>query len=184
MKGRITALVLVAGMVACGGGASSPEGAARNFVDALDDQDTTAFYASFTDETADLVRELEELTRIASEEAGASHPALTISEWCTAFCGSTVEGATLHGDSATVTLRVGEDGHGTEELPVVRTDEGWRIDLAGRFEPAVRMLRMTVRGTGPEGVVPSAGPEEDAEGRAEEAPADTAGSPAMPEGHP
>lgn len=161
MKGWITVLALGAGLVACGGGASSPEGAVRGFVDALEAGDTTAFYASFTDETADLVRELEVLTREAGEEAG--HPALSISEWCKAFCGSTVESSTLHGDSATVTLSVGENGHGTEEITVARTEKGWGIDLADRFEPAVRMLRMTVRGAGPEGGMPPADPEEPGE---------------------
>jgi len=160
---RIVAWAALAGLVACGNGSSTPEGAARQFVDALEASDTTAFYASFTEETAVLVRQLEALSREAGREAG--HPALTISEWCTAFCGSTVEGATLHGDSATVTLRVGEEGHGTEDLPVVRTGEGWRVDLAERFEPAVRMLRMTVRGADPLDTLPS--PETG------EAPADT-----------
>jgi len=160
---RIVAWAALAGLVACGNGSSTPEGAARQFVDALEASDTTAFYASFTEETAALVRQLEALSREAGREAG--HPALTISEWCTAFCGSTVEGATLHGDSATVTLRVGEEGHGTEELPVVRTGDGWRVDLAERFEPAVRMLRMTVQGDDPHGAAPSR--------ETDEAPADT-----------
>jgi hypothetical protein len=133
------ALVLLLG---CGGARSSPEGAVTSFLEALDARDTTAFRESFTPGTWDLVRRLEALSREVGETSG--QPAITIEDWCRAFCGGTVEGSTLHGDAATVQVRVG----GTvEEIQVLRQENEWRIDLEERYAPAIEMLRLIAEET-------------------------------------
>ncbi|MGH7541755.1 MAG: hypothetical protein ACRELC_12220 [Gemmatimonadota bacterium] len=109
----------------------------QSFLDALAEQDTARFEASFTDETRALVREIESLSATAQGAQGA----LTIEEWCRAFCGGTVEGSTLHGDSATVQVRVGQ---AVEEIPVVRREDGWRLDFTPRLDEAVQVLRLAV----------------------------------------
>ena len=83
--------------------------------------------------------EIEALSREAEERSG--QPAITLDDWCRAFCGGTVESSTLHGDSATVVVRVEGDPN---EIPLVREEDGWKIDLAERLRPAVQMLRLTV----------------------------------------
>ena len=131
-------------LAACQGGPrSSPEGAVRNFLDALQARDTAETAASFTVETRSLVAEVESLSREA--EAGSGQPAITIEDWCRAFCGGTVESSTLRGDSATVIVTV--EG-GPNEIPLVREEDGWKIDLADRLRPAVQMLRLTIGQTG------------------------------------
>lgn len=134
MRRAALALFLLA---ACGGARSSPEGAVRSFLDALEARDTVRFRESFTPGTQQVVAELESLSRRIGASSG--HPAITIEEWCRAFCTGTVEGSTLHGDSATVRVRV---GNAVEEIPVVREGNEWRVDLEGRYAPAVEMLRL------------------------------------------
>ncbi len=137
-------------LAACGGERSTPEGTVRVFLDALQQKDTAAFRASFTDSTRALIGDLETLT--AQAEAASGQPAITLDDWCTAFCGGSVEGSTLEGDSARVDVRVGED---VNQIPVVRVDREWRIDLSERLAPAVQMLRMTARpGAAAPGVAP------------------------------
>lgn len=127
-------------LAACGGARSSPEGTVQTFLDALDERDSVRFVESFTPETRELVRELEGLTRTVAETSG--QPAITMDDWCRAFCGGTVEGSTLHGESATV--RVSLAGT-SEEIPVVRQGNEWRIDLVERYRPAIDMLRLIAR---------------------------------------
>lgn len=134
-------------LAACGGGAqSTPEGAVTSFLAALEAGDSVAFRQSFTDSTWVLVAEIE---RLSGEVAGGGQQALTLEEWCRAFCGGTVESSTLTGDSATIALRVNE---AVETMPVVRVGDRWKIDLAARLTPAVQMLRLaaatTERGPG------------------------------------
>jgi hypothetical protein len=125
---------------ACQGGPqSSPEGSVRSFLDALEAQDSATVAESFTAETRALVAEVESLSRRAEPRSG--QPAITIEDWCRAFCGGNVEGSTLHGDSATVVVIVEGDAN---EVPLVREEDGWRIDLADRLTPAVQMLRLAV----------------------------------------
>jgi hypothetical protein len=127
-------------LAACQGGPrSSPEGSVRNFLDALQARDSAETAASFTAETRQLVAEVESLSRVA--ETGSGQPAITIEDWCRAFCGGNVEGSTLHGDSAIVVVTVEGDPN---EIPLVREEDGWKIDLAERLRPAVQMLRLTV----------------------------------------
>jgi len=111
----------------------------RSFLDALEARDSTGAAESLTEETRQLVGELESLSRRAESRSG--QPAITIEDWCRAFCGGNVEGSTLHGDSATVVVLVEGDPN---EVPLVRGVDGWRIDLADRLRPAVQMLRLTV----------------------------------------
>ncbi len=118
---------------------SSPEGSVRSFLDALEAQDGAEVAASFTTETRSLVAEVESLSRRAEPASG--QPAITIQDWCRAFCGGNVEGSTLSGDSATVIVTVEGDPN---EIPLVREEDGWKIDLADRLRPAVQMLRLTV----------------------------------------
>lgn len=145
MRGAALALFL---LTACGGARSSPEGTVRSFLDALEARDTVRFRESFTPGTRQVVAELESL----SQQLGATtgQPAITIEDWCQAFCGGTVEGSTLHGDSATVRIRVGGS---VEEIPVVRTGNEWRIDLEARYAPAIEMLRLIDRELPDTGVV-------------------------------
>ena len=125
---------------ACQGGPrSSPEGSVRIFLDALETRDSAEIGASFTADTRQLVAEIEALSRQA--EARSGQPAITMEDWCRAFCGGTVESSTLHGDSATVIVSVEGDPN---EIPLIREEDGWRIDLAERLRPAVQMLRLTV----------------------------------------
>ena len=127
-------------LAACQGGPrSSPEGSVRSFLDALSERDSAGVSASFTAETRRLVAEVESLSRRAEPRSG--HPAITIEDWCRAFCGGNVEGSTLHGDSATVVVSVAGDPN---EIPLVREEDGWKIDLADRLAPAVQMLRLAV----------------------------------------
>jgi hypothetical protein len=127
-------ILLTAG---CGGPRSSPEGAVTSFLDALDARDTARFRSSFTPGTREIVADIERL----SSEVGVTtgQPAITIEEWCRAFCGGAVDGSTLDGDSATVQVRVGGV---VEEFPLLRQDNEWRIDLAAKYAPAVEMLRL------------------------------------------
>lgn len=111
----------------------------RSFLDALQAGDSAETASSFTAETRRLVAEVESLSRRA--EPGSGQPAITIEDWCLAFCGGNVEGSTLHGDSATVVVAVEGDPN---EIPLVREEDGWKIDLAERLRPAVQMLRLTV----------------------------------------
>lgn len=136
------ALFLLAALVACGGPRSSPEGAVQEFLDALAERDRAKFAASFTADTRDLVAEIESLSSVAQGVEGA----VGIEDWCEAFCGGTVEGSTLHGDSATVQVRAGEN---VEEIPVVRVEDGWRIDFTSRLDEAVQILRLAVSGVAP-----------------------------------
>jgi hypothetical protein len=122
-----------------GGPRSSPEGSVRNFLDALQARDTAETAASYTEETRQLVAELERLSERA--EPGSGQPAITIEDWCRAFCGGNVESSTLRGDSATVVVMVEGDAN---EIPLVREEDGWKIDLAERLRPAVQMLRLTI----------------------------------------
>ncbi|HJR53102.1 MAG TPA: hypothetical protein VJ982_05255, partial [Gemmatimonadota bacterium] len=122
-----------------GGPRSSPEGSVRSFLDALAADDREGVAASFTAETRGLVAEVESLSRAAEPASG--QPAITIQDWCRAFCGGNVEGSTLHGDSAIVIVTVEGDPN---EIPLVREEDGWKIDLADRLRPAVQMLRLTV----------------------------------------
>lgn len=135
---RGAALALLA-LVGCGGSYSSPEGTVRTWLDALEARDTTAAREAFTDRTQELVAEIEALSREA--ETGSGHPAITVDDWCTAFCGAVVESSTLHGDSATVQIRMDDD---LNEIPVLRQEDGWKIDLWARLHPAVQMLRLAV----------------------------------------
>ena len=140
MRRAVPALFLVSAgglLSACGGVRSSPEGSVQTFLDALEVRDTAEFRASFTTETRQIVAELEQLS--GEVGAGSGQPAITIEEWCRAFCGGTVEGSTLNGDSASVRVRM--EGV-VEEIPVVRQDNQWRIDLAAKYAPAVEMMRM------------------------------------------
>ena len=139
IRSRLAPLA-VALLAACGGSASSPEGAVGTWLDALEARDSAALADAFTPRTAELVAEIESLS--AAAQGGTGRPAIGIEDWCTAFCGGAVEGSTLHGDSATVRVRVEES---IQEIPVVRGEDGWRIDLAGRLEPAVQMLRLATR---------------------------------------
>ncbi|HUP20855.1 MAG TPA: hypothetical protein VM778_13020 [Gemmatimonadota bacterium] len=137
-KGWVAAALCV--LWACGGSYSSPEGAVQTWLDALQAGDTAAVRESFTGRTQELVAEIESLSREAEPASG--HPAITVEDWCTAFCGATVEGSTLHGDSATVRIRLDDD---LNEIPVLREEAGWKIDLWARLHPAVQMLRLAVR---------------------------------------
>ncbi|HUP00068.1 MAG TPA: hypothetical protein VM737_00860 [Gemmatimonadota bacterium] len=149
-------------LIGCGGAQSSPEGTVRSFLDALESRDTAAFQASFTDSTRQLVREIERLSRQAG---GGSEEALTVEEWCRAFCGGTVEGTTLDGNAATVRVRVERT---VEEMPLSRVGDRWKIDLAERLTPAVQMLRLAVSAAGvgrSDGILPdTAGTESNEEG--------------------
>lgn len=139
--------------VGCGDGAhASPEGSVQSWLDALSEGDSARMREAFTPATRELVDELERLSREA--EAASGQPALTIEEWCTAFCGAAVESSTLHGDSATVTIRVEND---VNDIRVVRGEDGWRIDLSKRLEPAVQMLRLAVRQDAPAVAPPASG---------------------------
>jgi hypothetical protein len=111
----------------------------RSFLDALEERDSAGVSESFTEETRQLVGELEGLSRRAEPRSG--QPAITVEDWCRAFCGGNVESSTLHGDSATVVVTVEGDPN---EIPLVREEDGWKIDLAERLRPAVQMLRLTV----------------------------------------
>lgn len=135
----VTALALFLLGACQGGPRSSPEGSVRSFLDALEARDSSAVAESFTAETRALVAEVERLSRQAEPRSG--QPAITIEDWCRAFCGGNVEGSTLHGDSATVVVIVEGDAN---EIPLVREEDGWRIDLADRLTPAVQMLRLAV----------------------------------------
>ncbi len=139
---RATRLLAVFLLAACSGAQSSPEGTVRSFLGALEARDSAALAETFTVGTVALVDELAVLTRAAEELSSGSggHPAITLEDWCQAFCGGTVEGSTLHGDSATVDVRVGTD---VNALPVVREGDEWKIELGGRLAPAVQMLRLT-----------------------------------------
>lgn len=132
------ALVVLA--VACTGPYASPEGTVRSWLDALEEGDDAGARAAFTDRTGELVDEIESLSRRAEPISG--HPAITVQDWCEAFCGATVESSTLHGDSATVEIRIADD---VNEIPLVRQEDGWKIDLSGHLEPAVQMLRLAIR---------------------------------------
>jgi len=132
---RAAAMLVV--VAACGGARSSPEGAVSAFLDALEARDTAEFQASFTPGTWSLVRELEGLTR--EIQATGGQPAITIEDWCRAFCGGAVEGSTLNGDEATVSVRIQGE---VEDMQVVRAGDEWRIDLEERYAPAVEMLRL------------------------------------------
>jgi hypothetical protein len=139
MIGKRIALALFL-LGACEGGPrSSPEGAVRSFLDAVAAGDSAATAESFTAETRQLVAEIESLSREAEPRSG--QPAITIEDWCRAFCGGNVEGSTLHGDSATVVVTVEGDPN---EVPLVHEEDGWKIDLAERLSPAVQMLRLTL----------------------------------------
>ncbi|MDX1622661.1 MAG: hypothetical protein R3199_01615 [Gemmatimonadota bacterium] len=128
----VAALFLLTG---CGGGErSSPEGAVRGWLDALEARDTAKAHDAFTERTRELVDEIGRLGSAGRE----GHPVITIEDWCRTFCGATVEGSTLHGDSATVRIRIDDD---VDRLPVVRGGEGWKIELSGNLEPAVELLR-------------------------------------------
>lgn len=129
--------LLVSLLAACGGSRSSPEGAVSAFLESLEARDTLEFQASFTPGTWSLVRELEGLTR--EIQATGGQPAITMEDWCRAFCGGSVEGSTLHGDEATVRVRIAGV---VEEIGVVRHGDEWRIDLEDRYAPAVEMLRL------------------------------------------
>lgn len=126
-------------LVACGGSFSSPEGAVGTWLEALEASDSARVREAFTDRTWELVSEIHSLSRDAEDATG--HPGITLTDWCQAFCGAAVEGSTLHGDSATVRIRIDDQ---VEEIPVVRQGGGWRIDFAGRLEPAMEMLRLAV----------------------------------------
>jgi hypothetical protein len=138
-SGTVAALALFLLSACQGGPYSSPEGSTRSFLDGLEARDSGRVYEAFTAETRGLVAEVESLSREA--EARSGQPAITIEDWCRAFCGGTVESSTLHGDSATVIVSVEGDPN---EIPLVRQEEGWKIDLAERLRPAVQMLRLTV----------------------------------------
>ncbi|MDX1660371.1 MAG: hypothetical protein R3326_01160 [Gemmatimonadota bacterium] len=131
---------LLAALVACAGPYASPEGAVRSWLDALEASDPEGVREAFTERTRELVDEIESLSRQAEPVSG--HPAITVEDWCEAFCGATVESSTLHGDSATVEIRIADD---VNEIPLVRREDGWKIDLSGHLEPAVHMLRLAVR---------------------------------------
>jgi hypothetical protein len=139
-SGILTAALALFLLGACQSGPrSSPEGSVRSFLDALAANDEAEVAASFTAETRSLVDEVETLSRRAEPASG--QPAITIEDWCRAFCGGNVEGSTLHGDSATVIVSVEGDPN---EISLVREEDGWKIDLAQRLRPAVQMLRLTV----------------------------------------
>ena len=139
-SGFLTAALALFLLGACQSGPrSSPEGSVRSFLDALAAKDGEEVAASFTAETRSLVAEVESLSRRAEPASG--QPAITIEDWCRAFCGGNVEGSTLHGDSATVIVSVEGDPN---EISLVREEDGWKIDLAERLRPAVQMLRLTV----------------------------------------
>lgn len=89
-----------------------------------------------------MVAEIESLSSVAQGSQGA----VGLEDWCTAFCTGTVEGSTLHGDSATVQVRVRENA---ESIPVLRTEDGWRIDLTSRLDEAAQILRLAVSGVAP-----------------------------------
>ncbi|HET6361526.1 MAG TPA: hypothetical protein VFH11_05660 [Gemmatimonadota bacterium] len=141
LRSGIAAVALALFLLAACEGAprSSPEGSVRSFLDALAAQDRAEVEASFTAETRSLVAEVESLSRRAEPASG--QPAITIQDWCRAFCGGNVEGSTLHGDSAIVVVTVEGDPN---EIPLVREEDEWKIDLAERLRPAVQMLRLTV----------------------------------------
>ncbi|HKY59640.1 MAG TPA: hypothetical protein VJP59_01395 [Gemmatimonadota bacterium] len=151
-------------LAGCGGPSSSPEGAVQGFLDALAERDTARFEASFTAGTRELVAEIESLSSVAQGVQGA----IGLEEWCKAFCGGTVEGSTLHGDSATVRVRV--DGN-VEEIPVVRVEDGWRIDFTSRLDEAVQILRLAVSGVAPPAETLAADTAEPARAQAAETPA-------------
>jgi hypothetical protein len=134
-SGFALALFLLA---ACGGAQSTPEGSVQSFLAALESRDTVAFRESFTDSTRTLVAEIE---RLSGQATGGPRQALTLEEWCKAFCGGAVEGTTLHGDSATVKVRLGDT---VDEMSLVRVGDSWKINLVGRLTPAVQMLRLAV----------------------------------------
>jgi hypothetical protein len=133
---------LLAVLAGCGGPRSSPEGAVHEFLEALGDRDSARFEASFTEGTRRMIAEIESLSAIAQGTEGA----VGLEDWCTAFCGGTVESSTLHGDSATVQVRVKEN---VEAIPVIRVEDGWRIDLTSRLDEAVQILRLAVSGVAP-----------------------------------
>lgn len=135
-----TAAAAILLAVACAGPYASPEGTVRSWLDALEASDTEGVRAAFTDRTMELVDEIETLSRQAEPVSG--HPAITVEDWCQAFCGATVESSTIHGDSATVAIRIVDD---VNEIPLVRQEDAWKIDLSEHLEPAVQMLRLGVR---------------------------------------
>lgn len=135
-------------LAACAGAQSSPEGAVRSFLDALEAGDPAAFRASLTPRTAELVDEIEVLSE---EIQGDSGQPVNLEEWCRAFCGATVVGSQLDGDTALVTIEIGA---GEEEIPVTRLEDGWRVDLSARLEPAVQLLRLTLPAEGDQDTLP------------------------------
>lgn len=137
---EVLAATVVVALLACTGPYASPEGTVRSWLDALEARDTTGVREAFTDRTRELVDEIETLSRRAEPVSG--HPAITVEDWCQAFCGATVESSTLDGDSATVEIRIADD---VNELPLVRQEDGWKIDLSSHLEPAVQMLRLSIR---------------------------------------
>lgn len=141
-RGTFAALALFLLSACQGGPYSSPEGSTRSFLDGLEARDSGRVYEAFTTDTRQLVAEVESLSREAESRSG--QPAITIEDWCRAFCGGNVESSTLHGDSATVIVSVEGDAN---EIPLVRQEDGWKIDLADRLRPAVQMLRLTVSQT-------------------------------------
>lgn len=122
-------------IVACGGPQSTPDGAVRSFLDALEAGDEATFQGSFTQETRALVAEFETLSAAAEGEQP-----FDLSEWCQMYCGGVVVGSTLLGDSATVDVRVDAI---EERFPLKREGDAWRIDFAARLEPAVQLLKLT-----------------------------------------
>lgn len=141
------ALLVAAG---CGGEYASPEGTVRAWLDALEARDSARVAEAFTPRTRELVAEVEDLSRKAQPASG--HPAITVEDWCHAFCGASVESSTVHGDSATVTVRIADD---VNELPLLHQDDAWRIDLSQRLEPAVQMLRLSLQQAAGVGALPA-----------------------------
>lgn len=140
MRGSVRPGVAIAAALfllwGCGGSTSSPEGAVAAWLDALEARDTAAVGEAFTERTRWMVAEIEALS------ARTGHPAVGVDEWCRTFCGATVESSTLHGDSATVAIRLEGD---VTRIPVVREGDGWRIEFSRQLHPALEMLRFAVR---------------------------------------
>lgn len=132
--------ILGIALAACSSPYASPEGTVRTWLDALEARDSAGVQDAFTERTRELVAEIETLSREAEPSSG--HPAITVEDWCQAFCGATVESSTLHGDSATVKIRIADD---VNDIPVVRRDGGWKIELSGHLTAAVQMLRLSIR---------------------------------------
>lgn len=112
-------LALAAGvLVGCGGGGSSPEDTVQGFYDASKDGDAAAACELLSSESQEAAAAQGGDCETAFEQAGAADVPDDLE----------IGDVTEDGDTATVAV----SGDGEEsEIPVVKEDDEWRIDLIG-----------------------------------------------------